>query len=73
MGFVMRIAVGAPVPQLFHQLGGRIAQMDGHFAAFVLLDESARLVVGHVARIAFGGHGQIDHGLRQRQLAFGAA
>ena len=47
--------------------------MDRHFAAFVLPDKGARLVVCHIARVAFGRHGQIDHGLRQCQLAFGTA
>ena len=69
----MRVAVGVAVTQLFHQLGGRVAQVHGHFAAFVLLDEGAGLVVGVVAGVAFGSHGQVDDGLAQRQLALGAA
>ena len=43
MRFVVRVAVGTPVPQLFHQFGGGVAQMDRHFAAFVLPDKGTRL------------------------------
>ena len=73
VGLVVGVAVGAAVAKLLHELGGGVAQVDGDFAAFVLFDKGAYLFVGAVACIAFGGYGQIDDGLRECQLTFGAA
>ena len=66
----MGIAVLMAVAEFLHQLRWRIAQMHRHLARLVLFDEGACLVVRHIAGVALGGDGQIDHRLPQRQLAF---
>ena len=44
-----------------------------HGFAAVFADEAAHLVICRVTCVGFGGAGQIQHRLRQRQFAFGAA
>ena len=71
--FVVGVAVFASVAQFLHQFGRCVAQVDGYFVAGVFFDEAAHLVVCLVARVGFRGGGKVQHGLRQREFAFGRA
>src|SRR5690606_24134365 len=68
---VMGITISPAVTQFFHELGGSVAQMHRHRRTAVLLGVTAGRLIGVVDRVGFGGTGQINHGLRKRQLALG--
>ena len=68
MGFVVGVAVFVAVAELFHELGGGVAHVRRYFGAFVGFDQGAGLVVGVVTDVAFGGHGQVEHGLTQGEF-----
>ena len=70
---IVVVAVILAVTDLFHQFGRRIAQMQRHR----LGAEFDHIAFGGlecgVGGVGFRGAGQIDHQLRQREFAFGAA
>ena len=67
----MRIDIAIVIAQLFHELGGRIAQMKRH----VQIARGAHIFQGgidaHVGRIALLTRGQINRGLSQRDTPLG--
>jgi hypothetical protein len=73
VGFVVRVAVALAVVQIFHQLGGGVAQVHGHRAGPVFLDEGLDRVERFVDRVGFGRHSQVHHAFGQRQFTLGRA
>ena len=73
MRLIVGVAVFVAVAQFLHELRRRVAQVDRHFARFVLAHERHRGIERVVAGIAFRGDGEVDDGLPQRQLALRGA
>ena len=71
VGIVVRIDIAIVVAQLFHELGGRIAQMERH----VKITRGSHILQGridaHVGRIALLTRGQINRSLSQRDTPLG--
>ena len=67
----MRIDIAIVVAQLFHELGGRVAQMERHvkIARGPHIFQSG--IDAHVGRVALLACGQIDRGLSQRDAPLG--
>src|SRR6185369_11545483 len=59
------VAIVLAVVEILHQLGGRVAQVQGHRPGAVLADECLGFVEGLVDRIGFGRHRKVDDALRQ--------
>ena len=73
IGLVVRVAVALAVAERLHEPGRRIAQVQRHVERAVLLRVGHRRAERHVDRIALRRAGHEHHGLRQRELALGAA
>ena len=71
--FVMCIPVSLAIVQLLHQFGGSVTQVHRYGPRTFLFDQGTGLVVGLVDGIGLRRHCQIDHALRQCQLALGRA
>ncbi len=69
----MGVAVVLAVVERLHELRRRVAQVQGHGARAVALDEGFGLVEGLVDGVRFGRDRQVDHALAQRKLALGRA
>ena len=73
IGLIVGVAVAFAIVQLLHEFGWRIAQVQRHGAAAIVLHQGPGAFVGDVAGIAFGRSRQVQHGLGQGQFAFRAA
>ena len=69
----MRVAVAFAVVQVFHQTGGRIAQVHGHRACTVFFDKGLGGIEGFVHGVGLGRDGQVNHAFGQGQFALGCA
>ena len=69
----MRVPVIPSVSQVLHQPGRCIAQVRRHRTRAVLPDEGLRGLPGDIRGVGLRSDGQIEHRLRQRQLALGRA
>ena len=70
-GVVVGITVILAVAQLFHQPGGRVAQVQRHGGVARLLDQGKRVVDGQIGTVALGAGGQIDSTFAQGDAALG--
>ena len=67
----MGILVALAVVQVLHQLGGRVADMQGHRSVRLLLNGLPGLHGGHLHGVGFARQGHVDHCFRQVHVAFG--
>ena len=65
----MRVLVPLPVPQLLHELGRGIANMERHGFGGMLRGRCHRLRERRVHAVRLGRGGEIHDGLGERQLA----
>ena len=70
---VMVVGVAGAVAELLHQLGRRVEDMRGRHQAAGVPRRAHRRLDGQIGRVRFGRGGEVDHGLGQGELAFGAA
>ena len=65
-GIVVRIFIAIMVSEFSHELGGRIAQWQGHGLVATLSDLFQGCVDTHVSRVALRARSQVDRSLGQR-------
>ena len=70
-GIIVGIFVTVRISQLLHQLGGGVAQMEGHRQVARPAHKSQGFVDGKVGRIALGAGGQVDGAFGQGDAPFG--
>ncbi len=70
---VVGVLVVLAVVELFHELGGGIAQVEGDGFGGVGFDVGADLAVGGVDGVGFGCEGEVDDGLGEGEFPFGGA
>src|SRR6266852_6851225 len=70
---VVGVLVVFAVADVFHQAGGRVAQVQRDGIGFGLLHVIEDFAIAGVQRVGFGRERKIHGGLRERQVAFGRA
>ena len=67
---IVCVFVSCAVPQALHQACRRIPQMQRNRFGYASLHVLLNIRVSRVQRVRLGRKGEIDHRLRQRQIAF---
>ena len=70
---VVRVLVVLAVVEVLHEAGGRVAQVQRDGLGGGVFDIAQDGAVGGVEGVRLGREGEIDDGLREREIAFGRA
>ena len=71
-GFVVGVPIAVSVTLIAHRPGHAVSKVHWHFGGTRRCGRIHRPLEGRVNSIAFGGTGEIDHGLSNCQLPLGA-